>query len=249
MCEEALCVNLSVETAADTLILADLHSADQLKAQTIDFINTWVAKHYLHNYVAQDKSGDSNRRTQERIMKCEFKKKCNIVSSFCACTVNVAKMYDKTYFQVAFLLKPKLCLFGIFSMIRFCVSNPGSSRSFPATQACQPHTLPQNLLTLFSSFIYSNRHPTDVTETLGWKNMIASHPHLIAEAYGALATQQIPPIGPPRKRVKLSWNKASTESTYNINLKNNDNSTNVNMKGEFDISAVASSEHSDSGDY
>ncbi|XP_055324032.1 protein roadkill isoform X1 [Sitodiplosis mosellana] len=87
MCEEALCVNLSVETAADTLILADLHSADQLKAQTIDFINT---------------------------------------------------------------------------------------------------------------------HPTDVTETLGWKNMIASHPHLIAEAYGALATQQIPPIGPPRKRVKLS---------------------------------------------
>lgn len=40
MCEEALCVNLSVETAADTLILADLHSADQLKAQTIDFINT-----------------------------------------------------------------------------------------------------------------------------------------------------------------------------------------------------------------
>lgn len=40
MCEEALCVNLSVETAAETLILADLHSADQLKAQTIDFINT-----------------------------------------------------------------------------------------------------------------------------------------------------------------------------------------------------------------
>jgi hypothetical protein len=40
MCEEALCLSLSVETAADTLILADLHSADQLKAQTIDFINT-----------------------------------------------------------------------------------------------------------------------------------------------------------------------------------------------------------------
>lgn len=40
MCEEALCMNLSVETAAETLILADLHSADQLKAQTIDFINT-----------------------------------------------------------------------------------------------------------------------------------------------------------------------------------------------------------------
>lgn len=40
MCEEALCVNLSVETAAETLILADLHSADQLKTQTIEYINT-----------------------------------------------------------------------------------------------------------------------------------------------------------------------------------------------------------------
>ncbi|XP_049870176.1 speckle-type POZ protein isoform X1 [Pectinophora gossypiella] len=88
MCEEALCVSLSVESAADTLILADLHSADQLKAQTIDFINT--------------------------------------------------------------------------------------------------------------------SHATDVMDTAGWKNMISSHPHLIAEAFRALATQQqqIPPIGPPRKRVK-----------------------------------------------
>ena len=42
MCEEALCTNLSIENAADILILADLHSADQLKAQSIDFINTWV---------------------------------------------------------------------------------------------------------------------------------------------------------------------------------------------------------------
>uniref|UniRef100_A0A182ML51 Speckle-type POZ protein n=1 Tax=Anopheles culicifacies TaxID=139723 RepID=A0A182ML51_9DIPT len=88
MCEEALCVNLSVETAAETLILADLHSADQLKAQTIDFINT--------------------------------------------------------------------------------------------------------------------SHATDVVETVGWKNMVATHPHLLNEAYRALATQQIPPIGPPRKRVKMS---------------------------------------------
>ncbi|XP_030558764.1 protein roadkill isoform X3 [Drosophila novamexicana] len=87
MCEEALCVNLSVETAAETLILADLHSADQLKAQTIDFINT---------------------------------------------------------------------------------------------------------------------HATDVMETTGWQNMITTHSHLIAEAFRALATQQIPPIGPPRKRVKMS---------------------------------------------
>ncbi|XP_054726822.1 protein roadkill [Anastrepha obliqua] len=87
MCEEALCLNLSVDTAAETLILADLHSADQLKAQTIDFINT---------------------------------------------------------------------------------------------------------------------HATDVMETTGWQSMIATHSHLIAEAFRALATQQIPPIGPPRKRVKMS---------------------------------------------
>lgn len=42
MCEEALCTNLSIDNVADTLILADLHSADQLKAQAIEFINTWV---------------------------------------------------------------------------------------------------------------------------------------------------------------------------------------------------------------
>uniref|UniRef100_A0A182PMX2 BTB domain-containing protein n=1 Tax=Anopheles epiroticus TaxID=199890 RepID=A0A182PMX2_9DIPT len=93
MCEEALCVNLSVETAAETLILADLHSADQLKAQTIDFINT---------------------------------------------------------------------------------------------------------------------HATDVVETVGWKNMVATHPHLLNEAYRALATQQIPPIGPPRKRPAVSSSSASS---------------------------------------
>ncbi|KAK9686478.1 MATH domain [Popillia japonica] len=87
MCEEALCTNLSIENAAEILILADLHSADQLKAQAIDFINT---------------------------------------------------------------------------------------------------------------------HATDVMETPGWKSMIQTHPHLIAEAFRALATQQIPPIGPPRKRVKQS---------------------------------------------
>lgn len=44
MCEEALCNSLSVENVADTLILADLHSAEQLKAQAIDFINRQVSK-------------------------------------------------------------------------------------------------------------------------------------------------------------------------------------------------------------
>jgi len=48
------------------------------------------------------------------------------------------------------------------------------------------------------------RHATDVMETQGWKTMITRQPHLIAEAFRALATQQIPPIGPPRKRIKQS---------------------------------------------
>lgn len=40
MCEEALCINLNTENSAEVLILADLHSADQLKAQAIEYINT-----------------------------------------------------------------------------------------------------------------------------------------------------------------------------------------------------------------
>ena len=86
MCEEALCNGLTVENVSEVLILADLHSAEQLKAQAIEFINT--------------------------------------------------------------------------------------------------------------------RHVTDVMETGSWKQMVASHPHLIAEAFKALASQQIPPMGPPRKKVK-----------------------------------------------
>ena len=38
MCEDVLCRKLSVENAADTLILADLHSRMQLKTQALDFI-------------------------------------------------------------------------------------------------------------------------------------------------------------------------------------------------------------------
>ena len=40
MCEEALCSSLTVENAADVLVLADLHSAIHLKTQAIDFINS-----------------------------------------------------------------------------------------------------------------------------------------------------------------------------------------------------------------
>ncbi|KAL9890831.1 protein roadkill-like isoform 1-T3 [Glossina fuscipes fuscipes] len=42
MCEGALSVNLSAENAVEILILADLHSAAQLKAQTIVFIKTHI---------------------------------------------------------------------------------------------------------------------------------------------------------------------------------------------------------------
>ncbi|KAL1763418.1 speckle-type POZ protein, partial [Sigmodon hispidus] len=38
MCEDALCRDLSVDNAAHTLFLADLHSAGHLKTQTLDFI-------------------------------------------------------------------------------------------------------------------------------------------------------------------------------------------------------------------
>ncbi|KAG9508484.1 Protein roadkill, partial [Fragariocoptes setiger] len=38
LCEEALSTNLSVETAADVLIIADMYNATQLKSQTIEFI-------------------------------------------------------------------------------------------------------------------------------------------------------------------------------------------------------------------
>ncbi|XP_053313053.1 speckle-type POZ protein-like [Spea bombifrons] len=85
MCEEALCSNLSVENAAEILILADLHSADQLKTQAVDFINY---------------------------------------------------------------------------------------------------------------------HASDVMETAGWKSMVISHTHLVAEAYRSLASAQCPCLGPPRKRLK-----------------------------------------------
>ncbi|CAK9303764.1 unnamed protein product [Gordionus sp. m RMFG-2023] len=88
MCEESLCSNLNVENVAETFTLADLHSAEQLKLQCIDYINS---------------------------------------------------------------------------------------------------------------------HACEVMETVGWKNMVHSHPHLIAEAFRALASQQIPTLGgPPRKRIKQS---------------------------------------------
>lgn len=40
MCEEALCSNLVIDNVAEILVLADLHSADQLKGVAIDYINS-----------------------------------------------------------------------------------------------------------------------------------------------------------------------------------------------------------------
>ncbi|ESO94307.1 hypothetical protein LOTGIDRAFT_232540 [Lottia gigantea] len=51
---------------------------------------------------------------------------------------------------------------------------------------------------------FINSHATDVMDTMGWKSMVSTHPHLIADAFRALASQQSPPLGPPRKRVKQS---------------------------------------------
>ena len=47
MCEEALCNGLTVENVCDVLILADLHSAEQLKAQVKLHILTFLSR--LHN--------------------------------------------------------------------------------------------------------------------------------------------------------------------------------------------------------
>ncbi|XP_036047281.1 speckle-type POZ protein-like [Onychomys torridus] len=44
MCEEALCRDLSVENAAHTLFLADLHRAGQLKTQALDFITSHASE-------------------------------------------------------------------------------------------------------------------------------------------------------------------------------------------------------------
>ncbi|KAL9890785.1 protein roadkill-like [Glossina fuscipes fuscipes] len=42
ICENSLCVDPSIENAAETLILADLHKADQLKAKIITFIKAHI---------------------------------------------------------------------------------------------------------------------------------------------------------------------------------------------------------------
>ena len=50
MCEEALCSNLTIENVCDILVLADLHSAEQLKTHAIDFINRYFGLPNLFIY-------------------------------------------------------------------------------------------------------------------------------------------------------------------------------------------------------
>jgi speckle-type POZ protein len=46
-------------------------------------------------------------------------------------------------------------------------------------------------------------HATEVMDTAGWKDMVQDHPHLVAEAFRALASQQSPPPERPKKRAKI----------------------------------------------
>jgi speckle-type POZ protein len=39
MCEQSLCSTLTNENACDTLVVADLHSAEHLKTHSIEYIN------------------------------------------------------------------------------------------------------------------------------------------------------------------------------------------------------------------
>ena len=39
MCQDTLCANLTVENAANILMLADMHNAEELKTAAIDFVN------------------------------------------------------------------------------------------------------------------------------------------------------------------------------------------------------------------
>ncbi|XP_059120849.1 speckle-type POZ protein-like [Peromyscus eremicus] len=47
-------------------------------------------------------------------------------------------------------------------------------------------------------------HASEVCETSGWKAMVGSYPHLVAEAYRSLASAHLPLLEPPFKRLKQS---------------------------------------------
>lgn len=52
---------------------------------------------------------------------------------------------------------------------------------------------------------FINMHATEVMASDGWDQLVKQHPHLLAEVFKALATQQTPPLvvcAPPKKRLK-----------------------------------------------
>lgn len=51
---------------------------------------------------------------------------------------------------------------------------------------------------------FVNSHATDVMDTVGWRDLVQSHPPLVAEAFRALASQQSVPPDRPKKRAKLA---------------------------------------------
>lgn len=104
-CEETLCTTIDKDNVADVLILADLHSATQLRQQSIDFINTHLQGTF----------------TSEKLKEVFI------------------------------------------------------------------------YMTIFSFF-------SDVLETTSFQSMIRTHPHLLADAYRAMASLQNHIICPPRKK-------------------------------------------------
>ena len=81
-----------------------------------------------------------------------------------------------------------LCHYDLIYAYWFLMCTFSTSRALTSLPACAFHS-----------------HATDIMETAGWKSMIQSHPHLVAEAFRALASAQCPPFGLPRKRLKQSW--------------------------------------------
>ncbi|UJR33539.1 hypothetical protein I4U23_020981 [Adineta vaga] len=51
---------------------------------------------------------------------------------------------------------------------------------------------------------FINTHPQDVLETAGFQTMIRTHPHLLADAYRAMASAQNNIICPPRKKQRTT---------------------------------------------
>jgi BTB/POZ domain len=64
-CEEMLCTTIDRDNVADTLILADLHSAVQLRQQAIDFINA-------HTQGKRHKHDMPNKQAKHSRLFCSF---------------------------------------------------------------------------------------------------------------------------------------------------------------------------------